>query len=296
MKTGAGLVRMPALKQTCVACGGPLGFFGRRSGYDYHRCARCRTLQLAPLPTAAELAEAYRTRYAASGHCRTEEEDVSGAAQPYYDALVAALLARGARGPVLDVGAGWGGLCRTLLDHNFECRGIEPSEEMVAACVKRGLPVRRGDVAGVDDGPYGAIVLSSVFEHLVDHDAWLEKARSLLEPGGLLVTMQPTARFAVFASSLMRFGIRSLPLPQLHQVICPPWHVVLFSIEGMRALMARNGFQLIEVRPGPQARNRGLIGLAQRMLGAVNRIGYSVVGIDWPTVISHIFVFQKTET
>ena len=53
---------------------------------------------------------------------------------------------------------------------------------------------------------FGAITLCTVFEHLVDHDRWLQDAHEVLEAGGLLVSLNPTAGFARLAATLLRLG------------------------------------------------------------------------------------------
>lgn len=278
--------------QSCVACLAELAAFGVRERFAYHRCVRCGSLQLVPLPTPGELAEAYRTQYASAGHCRSRSEDALGAGQPYFDAIAGALEAHHVDGPVLEVGSGWGGLAETLIRRGVAYEGIDLSEEMVAACQSRGLPIRYCDLADAEAKPHAAVVLSAVFEHLVEHDAWLAHARNQLAPGGLFVSMQPTAHFAAFAGGLLRNPFTK-ELPQLHQVFCPPWHTVLFSIEGMKTLMARNGFEFVEVRRGPQAKGPGMTGVLQRVVEAVNRAGWAMAGASWPLVISHIFVFRR---
>lgn len=274
-----------------MACHSVLARYGARDRYTYYRCTGCGTLQLVPMPTREELSEAYRDRYATAGHCRTRGEDEAGVAQPYYDALLDTLRAHRVSGRVLEVGSGWGGLAETLLRAGFDYRGIDVSEEMVAACKERGLPIAFKDIADEMETGNGAIVMSAVFEHLIEHDAWLDHAARLLRPGGLFISMQPTAHFARFVGGpLARVTGR---LPQLHQVFCPPWHTVLFSIAGMTALLRRHGFEPVEVRRGPHARGHGLGGIAQRALETVNRVGWNVLGTRWPLVISHIFVFRR---
>lgn len=277
----------------CVSCDGPLKPFGPRTGYHYSRCTACGNLQLHPLPTRAELDEAYRKQYATAGHCRSDVDEMTGAARPYYEAIAGVLKTHNAGARALEVGSGWGGLCEVLLAQGFEYTGIDVSEDMVAHCQRRGLPVSFCDIRDVTGTAFDVLVMSAVFEHLVEHDAWLEHARSLLREGGLLVSMQPTARFATVMGTTLRLGNRAAELPQLHQVFCPPWHTVLFSIDGMRVLMERHGFAFAGVSLGPQARGTGLTGLLQRSLGLVNRMGWPLLGARWPLAISHIFAFEK---
>lgn len=283
---------------SCVACGGPLSLFGRRSDYAYHRCGRCGTIQIWPLPDEAELAQAYAAQYATAEHYEGDPDRCRASARTYYQSIVQVLEDHEDEisGMVVDYGAGWGGLCEMLMEHGFQCQGLEMSQDMVASCQERGLPVRQGGLAALagEEG-ISALVLCTVFEHLVEHDAWLTQAGRLLGQGGLLVTLQPTAPFANFAGRVLRLGNVQRVLPPLHQIFCPPWHTVLFSLEGMTILASRNGFELLEIRPAPQGRERGLTRFAQLGLESVNWVGWRLFGGQWPLLTAHTFVFRKVD-
>lgn len=279
----------------CAACqGARAAFFGGREGYRYVECLQCGSLQLDPLPTAAFLAQQYAEVYSQACHCDNDPVLRDRIARPYYDAIIDGLEAQGGGGRVLDYGAGWGGMMQRLLDRGHRAEGVEPSDEMFAHCQSRGLHVLHGDIYHPElAGPFDGIVMSAVFEHLVGHEAWLARAASLLRPGGVFVSMQPTAPFGRFFGTALRLGIRGITLPKLHQTFCPPWHTVLFSLRGMDTIMARHGFQPLDVHRGPQALGPGLTGIAQRTLDTTNRAGWALLGKHWPGTICHIFVYQK---
>jgi len=281
-------------EKRCVACGGRLALFGHRSDYEYHRCLVCRTIQLVPMPDKTELAKAYENRYAAADHYNSRPVECVRSAQTYYQALIDTLNKYRVDGPVLDYGSGWGGLCKLLIDTGFECRGIDMSEQMVNYCRQQALPVEHGDITSLEENGFSALVLCTVFEHLVDHHEWMAQANRVLRQDGLLVTLQPTARFAGFVGRLARIGTKRVELPHVHRTFCPPWHTAFFSVEGIRTLAPRHGFELIEVRPAPQGRERGLIGLSQLCLETLNKAGWRVAGQRWPLLTSHIFVLRKT--
>jgi hypothetical protein len=180
-----------------------------------------------------------------------------------------------------------------LLAEGFDARGVELSRQMAAADRARGLPVEEGDLDAVAGHRFGALALNAVFEHLVEHRAWLTRANRLLEPRGLLVSLQPTEPFASLLGGVGRLGNRRASLPSALGIFAPPWHTALFSLRGMETLVRRYGFELLEIRPAPQGRDPGLRGLAQRTLEAVNRIGWAWAGRRWPLLIAHIFVFRK---
>jgi len=280
----------------CVACQcADESLFGRREGYTYVRCRHCGTLQLDPLPTPAFLAQQYAEEYSQAKHCDNDPDLRDRIARPYYDAIIDGLEAHLAHpGRVLDYGAGWGGMIQRLSDRGHDPQGVEPSDEMQAHCVSHGRPVLHGDLQHPElAGPFDGLVMSAVFEHLVEHDAWLERAHELIRPGGVFVSMQPTAPFGTFFGNLLRLGNKNATLPQLHQTFCPPWHVVLFSLEGMDAIMRRHGFTRLDVLRGPQAMGPGLTGLAQRALEYTNRVGWAIAREKWPATICHIFVYRR---
>lgn len=277
----------------CAACKGSLHPFGKRLNYTYMRCGACGTIQLYPMPDRLEIARCYEEEYAASQHYEADPELCIKSARTYYQSIVQVLKDYEVRGPVLDYGAGWGGLCDMLIQNGFLCTGMEISRDMVASCRGRGLPVEQGDIESLEGRVFSALVLCTVFEHLIDPDHWLAQASRLLGENGLLVTLQPTSGFADFMGRILRLGNLRAPLPRLQQVFCPPWHTAFFSFTGMKAIANRNGFELLEIRPAPQGRQNGITGFAQSILGGMNRAGWRLMEKNWPLVIAHLFVLKK---
>ena len=63
----------------------------------------------------------------------------------------------------------------------------------------------------------------------------------------------------------------------------------------MKHLMAKHGFELLDIRPAPQGRMRGCHGSgANRVLETINRVGWRLMGRSWPLLTAHTFVFRKT--
>lgn len=135
--------------------------------------------------------------------------------------------------------------------------------------------------------------MSAVFEHLVNHAAFLSTLHRLLAEGGLFITMHPTAAMFNLLGNLVRFGDKTKELPDLAGSMTAPWHTVLFSIDGTEKFISRHGFRLLEVRPAPQGRLGGLLGLVQISLELVNKVGWRVFRTRWPLLTTYIFVFQK---
>ncbi|HWW61335.1 MAG TPA: class I SAM-dependent methyltransferase, partial [Thermoanaerobaculia bacterium] len=270
-----------------------------RAAYDYHACRDCGTLQLQPMPTAAELAAAYETEYAHSSDAHMHFAD--GAAEPeaisddnsrYYDALIATVKERRIEGKVLELGCGYGALVRKGLAAGLRWQGVDLSEHAVAYCRSKNLPVERAALSQVA-GTFDAVVMCFMFEHLPDYDAFFREARRALTPRGSIITLHPTATFPRLAASLARFGSKRRPLPAVDAAFKPPWHTVLPSTKGMKSLAERNHLRLVSISPAPIGRfGHWTRRAAQTGLDGLNRIGWRLGGAAWPLLPAHIVVFE----
>jgi 2-polyprenyl-3-methyl-5-hydroxy-6-metoxy-1,4-benzoquinol methylase len=278
-------------------CETDLDLFGPCTGYTYYRCPQCGTIQLSPMPDAAELAKSYAADYLAGAY----KSDFEGpewwrkASRPYRDAILATLRDHQVQGSVIDYGTGWGHLVEDMIEHGYQARGLEFSRRPVAYAQERGVPVQQGglDVLTGMDGQLSALTMSAVFEHIADHDRFLAQVRALLKDDGLFITLHPTAAIYYLLGNLMRLGNRQKELPNLAGAIVAPWHTVLFSVRGTVDFISRHGFRLISIRPAPQGRLGGVLGAIQIALELVNKAGWSLFGTRWPLVTTHIFVFQR---
>ncbi|HPU98497.1 MAG TPA: class I SAM-dependent methyltransferase [Candidatus Hydrogenedentes bacterium] len=282
----------------CVACGGSLTLFGCREGYRYDRCLACGTLQLNPMPDPDWLREAYAERYHAAGHYAEDPEQRNRHGRRVFAAMVKTYADLGGHiaGPVLDYGCGWGGLLDLLRAAGIPAEGADLSRTMGAYCRSRGHIIHEMELqqlAQQRPGAYSGVFMSAVFEHLPEPDKALAAVYTLLRKDGLFISLQPTAGFARFFGTLFRAGMKRLPLPRLHEVICPPWHTVLYTPEGMKRIAERAGFSLAGVFRGPVQTGTGPAGAVKDALELANRAGWSMLGARWPLCICHIFALRK---
>lgn len=79
---------------------------------------------------------------------------------------------------VLDVGCGQGRLLELCREAGIRCEGIDGDAANVDACVRRDLPVRRGDAAALpfEDSSFAWVALRHVAHHLEHPSAALAEA------------------------------------------------------------------------------------------------------------------------
>lgn len=160
-------------------------------------------------------------------------------------AMVVESIPVGAR--VLDVGCGTGSISVMLRDlRKADLLGIEPSAERVEVARNRGLNVIHGlfTAESVKDlGLFDVVVFADVLEHLSDPADAIAVARSVLKPGGLIVTSVPNiAHWSVRLDLLRgRFEYRDLG-------IMDATHLRWFTRDSLTRMFTRLDFEVVSIR------------------------------------------------
>ncbi len=151
--------------------------------------------------------------------------------------LLSTHLAPGAR--ILEIGCGRGILLAALRQHGFEVCGIEPSATASKAAQSRGLDVVCDYFPSPQvRGPFDAVIMTHVLEHLSDPLAILSDVRAIA-PGGMLLLVQTHWRGTM--PSLLNMANKQWYawMPTQHF-----WH---FTPAGLDTLTAKLGFERIAV-------------------------------------------------
>jgi SAM-dependent methyltransferase len=140
---------------------------------------------------------------------------------------------------LLDVGFGRGEFLRSMREHGWQVKGLEPDHGAVEAARAEGLDVEQGLI---DDAPYpsesfDAITLSHVIEHLHDPVASLTACNRLLKAGGVLWIATPN----IASRAQRRFGRDWFGLD-------PPRHLVIFTRKSLERALRRTGFEEVSFR------------------------------------------------
>jgi SAM-dependent methyltransferase len=93
---------------------------------------------------------------------------------------------------LLDVGAGIGLLLKEARKRMYSAVGIEPSRWLAAKARQSGLDVHRGVLPHPDvQGPFDAVCLIDVIEHVPDPVGLLRTIRAIMAPTGKIVIVTP---------------------------------------------------------------------------------------------------------
>jgi SAM-dependent methyltransferase len=190
----------------CRICGGPLLFarHGRaaevlpeafaptchRPGAHgaLYRCRECGTIQQPSVPVGEPLLTMYR-EMSDDGYL-AEEEGRRQTARRLLDLLAGHV----PEGRLLDVGSGHGLLVDEARRRGYRAEGLELSRAALEhARGKLRLPIYERTLENhtLDAGPYDAIVLADVLEHLDDPVGALDRCTELLASGGALLVATP---------------------------------------------------------------------------------------------------------
>ncbi len=195
--------------------------------YELARCVRCGTaVTLAPAPGEAHESGAY-----GGGRPRG-----SGPAAPLLRAFTRRRLALlgGARGRLLDVGAGRGRFVAAARAAGWDAQGIEPSLRGIEGARTLGVELRRAgiDDAAVETGSLDAATLWHVLEHLDEPGPALDRIAGWLRPGGLLLVGVPNLGSVQARAGGARWYHLDVPRHRTH-----------FTVAGLHALLRAHGLE-----------------------------------------------------
>jgi SAM-dependent methyltransferase len=182
-------------------------------------------------------------RYLGGGHQGHGYEDYQGLATEHRKSLLRRdfrlekleeLLP--GRGRMLDVGCGNGYRLSVAAEAGWSCVGVEPSAWAVEQGRERfGLDLRQGTLEDASpEGPFDAIMLEDVLEHVPRPRELLSQAEALLAPGGVVVVNLPN------------FGSRRVKLrgPGWNEVR-PPEHLTYLSRSSLDQLGEELGLTVV---------------------------------------------------
>lgn len=215
-----------------------------RNGHDVIACRSCGFSHAVPLPDPAALEREYRDAYYATEkpayltHAGEDQDWARLAQADRLEAMERLLPGRGRR--LLDIGCGPGFFVKTAVEHGWQAEGIEPSRQAVAHARGMGLAVTEGFFGPGTSralGPFEAVHMNNMLEHVADPAALLAAARSLLVPGGVLCVGVPND-FSALQRAAAAQGMASW-------WVAPPHHLNYFDFDTLTQLLGRLGLRAV---------------------------------------------------
>ena len=216
----------------CPACGSAAAAqHGQKNDFQLLACESCATVYTAHFPTTSPTQD-YDNYYSA------ENLTVAAFIQKHLDEIVATFEPYRKNNRLLDVGCGAGAFLEAAARGGWDAIGIEVSQTAAAHLRKQGFEVFCGELekANHPDGHFDVVIASEVFEHVRDPKAMIGEIARVLRPGGLLWATTPHGR-----------GISARMLGNKWSIVCPPEHLQLFSVSGIKRLLADVGFRHVKV-------------------------------------------------
>lgn len=217
----------------CPFCGGALAYGGMRLGYRVGRCG-CGSVVCLDDVDDSVLAGLYGDPGYYEGRCPPYGYDGDFTRSdahklPLWEERLRAVdeVASGRR--MLEVGPGMGGFARFARSRGWDVTGLDPYP-----APELDLPVVESLDVAVRDGPFDAVCLFDVVEHLAEPSALLGQLAGALSTGGCLAIGAPNAGGGSF---------RALKFDWWE--VRPPEHLSVPSHEGIRHLLDRTGFRLV---------------------------------------------------
>lgn len=235
-------------ERPCPACGEDDGALLFES-YDSHLYVECRRCCCWYVPKRID-GSVFERFFAANPQARRFGDYTSAQAaqaeaasadrgrfEGYYRELQA--LFPGRKLSTLDIGCGVGNSLMVARELGFEVAGIEVNAAAVDIARRRSLNVDFPDSGG-DDRLYDVVTFWESLEHLHHPLAALEDAAARLAPDGIVAITVPNLN-----SPSIR-GMRGDSL-QIHGGPAWPGHINLFTEKTIARLLARAGFDVIDI-------------------------------------------------
>lgn len=222
-----------------------------RTGYTLKPHPEFGFLQVAPTPSAEEIARFYAEEFYSSGYqgfnnsalevlTRDQEfhvahwDDIRKQVEAIADHPMAGM-------SVLDVGCGWAQALLHFKSKGAECYGFDPADEAVEHGRKNGMNVVKAGMDQMDvfgGKRFDVVTLMNVLEHVADPVGALAEIRAkVLKPGGVLVIEVP--------NEFNAFQVCGQKVNDLHQWwFAPPAHLNYFNGETLRKTLTGLGYDV----------------------------------------------------
>ncbi len=188
----------------CPACDAPNSkFFAEKNNIEYVECATCQTVYTNPRPTE----ELLHRFYAQSKNYEywnkyifpaSDEARRKGIYAPRAATMLEQLKQlQVSGGTLVEIGSGFGSFLQEVKKLAFfdKLIAIEPTIDLAKTCASKGFEVINKPVELLEDENFADVLVAyEVIEHLFAPYTFLQKAHTMLRPGGVLIISCPNVK------------------------------------------------------------------------------------------------------
>jgi len=187
--------------------------------------------------SAVELQKLYQRNYFFGNEYLNYLED-KPALQKNFNARIRTLLQYSPIGNLFEIGCAYGFFLE-LAQRHWKAEGCDISAPACEEARRQGYNVTCGDFLHLPlkEEQYDVVALWDTIEHLARPDLYVQKASTLLKPGGILC-----ATTGDIGSGMARMRKHHWRL------IHPPTHLYYFDRKSMERLMHKNGLEIIHFK------------------------------------------------
>jgi len=222
---------------TCPICGDELLPLFSKNGFLIGECRECKTLAVMDLVNPDDLKIIYSADYYEKHQSRYIKVSSKDRAlwMRRLKVIEGIVESAGLKKRLMDVGCGTGIFITIAQSHGWDVSGIEISTGGRAIAAKAvGANRIYDDLFTIDEEEgFDVVTMWAIIEHLPDPLAYLDKAYSLLKPGGVLAL----ATMNTDCWNRKLFGDR-------WRYFTPPEHLVFFNKENLRSALEKTGFEM----------------------------------------------------
>lgn len=219
---------------------------GSKNEYDVIECSLCGFKHVVPIPTEEFLSNYYEKHFVKNrpkGFYKKLEDDLPWSNIFYnekYDLFERNIISKNPS--LLDVGSGLGFFLQCGKDRGWNTQGIEPSKESFDYSKNNGLKVKNEYLDEKNYhtfGKFDVIHFHEVLEHLPNPMKYIEIAKKILKPNGLICIVSPND-----FNPLQEVFIKNNEYEKWW--IAPPEHINYFDFSSVKKLLINNGFKIVE--------------------------------------------------
>jgi len=219
----------------CHACLTPFEDFyylGEKYGFALIGCLKCGSAVADPYPNT-EFMEKFYTQYKPNTPAPKNGDKLTAK----HTKLIATLMKKTKGKRFLSVGCGYGFAAIAASELGLEAFGID-TEEKPVKIAKKSLSKDHFDLISLEDyakaGHQADIIyIEHGTERSTDPNAFIEAAKKVLAPGGVLYLETPDGNHFMIPSNFTRW-----------KLVKPPAILHYFSRKGVKSLLERHGFQV----------------------------------------------------